>query len=151
MRIFTLDSSSEPDEAPTTSSSKQDTMLVLAMAVEGWGVQSAYAVGLRWACQDAGEGGGNVGDTEYIGSSFIYQVPTSTCALLSPGHCVVDSYTDAGEILGRAVRMWKGASSDMGIQRRLPTRAIFEKSPAPFQVEGTECVQAWKWEARRRI
>lgn len=157
MRIFTLDSSSEPDEAPTTSSSKQDTMLVLAMAVEGWGVQSAYAVGLRWACQDAGGGGGNVGDTQRAGSSFIYQVPTSTCALLSPGHCVgrpssvVESYTDAGEILGRAVRMWKGASSDIGVQRRLPTRAIFEKSPEPFQVEGTECVQAWKWEARRRI
>ena len=40
MRIFTLDSSSEPDEAPTTSSSKQNTMLVLTMAVEGRGVES---------------------------------------------------------------------------------------------------------------
>lgn len=47
--------------------------------------------------------------------------------------------------------MWKDASSDMGVQRRLPARAIFEKSPEPLQVEGTECVQAWKWEARRRI
>ena len=33
--------------------------------------------------------------------------------------------------------MCKGASSDVGVQRRLPVRAIFEKSPEPFQVEGT--------------
>ena len=44
---------------------------------------------------------------------------------------------DAGELLGRAVRMCKGASSEVGVQRRLPVRAIFEKSPEPFQVEGT--------------
>lgn len=89
MRIFTLDSSSEPDEAPTTSSSKQDTFLfeVLAMAVEGWGVQSAYAVGLRRACQDAGQGGGNVGDTQRAGSSF-HPVPSTGGTVVGRGCCV---------------------------------------------------------------
>ena len=87
MRIFTLDSSSEPDEAPTTSSSKRDTMLVLAMAVEGWGVQSAYAVGLRWACQDAGERGGNGDDTQRAGSSF-HPVPSTGGTAVGRGCCV---------------------------------------------------------------
>ena len=40
MRIFTMDSSSEPDKVPTTSRSEPNTVLVLAMAAEGWGVQS---------------------------------------------------------------------------------------------------------------
>ena len=40
MRIFVMDSGSEPDEAPAICSSKQnqtEQALVLAMAAEGWG------------------------------------------------------------------------------------------------------------------
>lgn len=50
MRIFVKDSSSEPGEAPTASSSQQDATrrdiaVVLAMAVEGWGRPESFKLG----------------------------------------------------------------------------------------------------------
>lgn len=96
---------------------------------------------LRWGCQDAGEGGGNVGDT--AGWEFIHLPDTykHTCSFhqgtVLVGPAVLWTVTLLLETLGRAVRMCKSASSDVGVQRRLPMRAIFEKSPESFQVEGT--------------